>query len=176
MTFISETCTYVLESGMRFIYDEYHTFMIEKYVQEKKFQCVKTVEFIKKQKNLLIFVEAKTSAPKPGSKEYENFVCDIVTKAEDSLLVFLRLFFEQDRAVLKNAFLDGKMRDTQFCFILVVRDHKCAWLDPLTNHLRKTMRHIFNAWRWGNVPLLILNKKMAVEKGLVLPEEPQVSG
>ena len=81
----------LVESEMNFLCDIQDTFFIEKYLKENNVEHVKCIEFIRRIKdNLIILVEAKTSAPNPNNcpEKFEYFIKDIIQKAIDGFSVF----------------------------------------------------------------------------------------
>lgn len=77
----------ICESGMYFIYDPCDTFFVEKYAQDAGLRSVKVVEFIRKRKaDLIVMVEAKTSAPHPegiSKGKFKEFIGEVAQKAID---------------------------------------------------------------------------------------------
>lgn len=161
----------ICESGMHFPYNPGQTFLIEKYVQGTGLQHVKSVEFIRPPKKGLIWlVEAKPSAPNPASPSPENFntfINDIAQKAIDSFSILFSIITARRNVQLDNPPDPLTYLSAKYCLVLVIKNHKSEWLEPVRNALQERLRHFYTAWDWGSCPVLVLNEAMALRYGLI---------
>ena len=160
----------LVESEMNFLCDIQDTFFIEKYLKENNVEHVKCIEFIRRIKdNLIILVEAKTSAPNPNNcpEKFEYFIKDIIQKAIDGFSMFGSILIGTREERLPSYLFSTDYSEVQFCFILVIKKHKIEWLPEVKSILENELRHFYTAWNWGNIPVLVLNEDLAFEQGLI---------
>ena len=159
------------ESEMNFFCDLRDTFFVEKYVHDAGLQGVKAVEFIRQKKPGLIFlVEAKTSAPHPAGASPDNFdkfINEIVQKAIDSFSLLFSAISSRRDAALGELLASADYAKTEFCLVLIIKNHEKEWLVSVQEALRESLRHFYVAWSWGSRPVLVLNREMAVQYGLI---------
>ena len=162
----------ICESGMHFLCDPRYTFFVEKYVHGTGLQGVKSVEFIrKKSPGLICLVEAKTSAPhpkEPSPDNFKQFIGEIAQKAIDGFSLLLSVIISRRNADLGELLASVDYAKTDFCFVLVIKNHEKDWLPDVHDALKEYLRHFFTAWNWGSRPVLVLNEEMAVQCGLIL--------
>lgn len=157
-----------VESGMTFgPFRDETVFLIEKSQMMRACTRVMTVEFIwHRKKNVLCFVEAKSSSPinrKGKEEEYEAFLKEITTKFSHSIDLFLagllerRAGHEEIHANIKNA----DYRIIQFKFVLILKGHENEdLLEGLRIDLTDRMTALRSMW---SGQLLVLNEQMAKE-------------
>ena len=162
----------ICESGMHFICDPRDTFFVEKYAQDARLQGVKAVEFIRRRKSGLIFlVEAKTSAPHPDGEspnDFMIFIDEVAQKAIDGFSLLFSVINSRRKSEIGELLASVDYAKTDFCFVLVIKNHEKEWTINVQDKLREHLRHFCTAWNWGSRPVLVLNEEMAAKCGLIL--------
>ena len=140
------TSSEYVESDMRFIFDEDSVFLLESESFFTKMQHVKACDFIwlKKRKagSSLLFIEAKSSAPMQ-SERLDDYLQQIHDKFCHSLFLYIGLLFNRCKEIPENLpdtmRLKSNLKKKIKC-VLVVRQHKEEWLQPLQEALRKKIK------------------------------------
>lgn len=162
----------ICESGMYFIYDPCDTFFVEKYAQDAGLRSVKVVEFIRKRKaDLIVMVEAKTSAPHPegiSKGKFKEFIGEVAQKAIDGFSLLFSVITSRRKVELGEFLASIDYAKANFCLVLVIKNHEKEWLPNVQDALREYLRHFYTAWNWGSLPVLVLNEEMAARCGLIL--------
>lgn len=162
----------ICESGMYFICDPCDTFFVEKYAQDAGLRSVKVVEFIRKRKaDLIVMVEAKTSAPHPegiSKGKFKEFIDEVAQKAIDGFSLLFSIISSRREAEIGELLASVDYAKTDFCFVLVIKNHEKEWTSNVQDKLREHLRHFYTAWKWGSRPVLVLNEEMAARYGLIL--------
>lgn len=153
----------ITESGMDFgPYHDEDIFEIEKSELLNRCNGIKTVEFVyRKRNNILWFVEAKSSAPlnRPDNfADYEDFVSDIAQKIVDSFNLYMAGVLErktghEDISIrLKN--LDySKVIFRFFLIINFTRTEKkesvidVSWAEGLKMDLQSRVKNFQTIWK-----------------------------
>ena len=172
----------IKESGMLFgPFPKENVFPIEKSEIYGSVQTgFKTVEFLFLQKrrddNVLLMVEAKSSSPNPNNPDsqirFGEFIGEIKEKFVHSLLFFLGIKLERFKDFTEKdwpgAFQSVDLSDLRFRFVLVVRDHRLDWLPMLQDCLRQEMYPIAKAFRITATDCVaVYNKDVAMKKRLI---------
>lgn len=111
---------------------------------------IKTVEFVLNRKeNLLEFIEAKSSSPRPtkeNSERFETFLNDIADKFIHSFnLYYSALYGRYPSEEIAQSLLEIEPHKVNYRFILIIKGHRIEWLLPLQEALhRKLQYHITN--------------------------------
>ncbi|KXB09250.1 hypothetical protein AKJ60_00585 [candidate division MSBL1 archaeon SCGC-AAA385M11] len=159
------------ESGMSFVFDDQNVFLPEKDPCLKKLQHVKACDFVsvyrKKSRKTLLFIEAKSSAPYQ-TDSLKKYLYEIYSQFWHSLFFYISLVF--DRHANKSADLPDVFKQKQnlkgpIMCILVVRNHKKEWLQPLQEALRKEMMGIKNVFVLQDI--IVTNEQGARKYGFV---------
>jgi hypothetical protein len=161
------------ESGIIFgEFDEGKFFQIEKStIYQSLGKCPKSVEFIllHSKDRELIWLEAKSSSPKPGSKiNFDAFISEIHDKFVHSLELYFSILTE--RMLDKNkefpvCFKKIDYTTTSMKFILVINGHKEAWLSPIADALKQSLCVQIKIWR---LSVSVVNEQHASQMGLTL--------
>jgi hypothetical protein len=153
-----------IESGMTFgPYLDADFFYIEKSQKVKKCQGTKTVEFIfRPKKNLLYFVEAKSSAP----KDPEIFAREIAQKFTDSFQFLVSGILERGswHSEIGENIKQLPYQKVEFRFFLIIQGHKDTWLPPLKMEIENNMRSYQAIW---NSKVVVMNDSIAKENRLI---------
>lgn len=162
---------YILESGVNFgPFSDENLFYIEKsdaYIDLG--QGFSTVEFIcVDSKGKYIFIEAKSSSPNPESKDntnFDEFIDEITTKFQDSFQLFLSIVLgRRASSDIGEEVRKFKAASSKIKFILVIPEHKIAWLAPINEALKKHLKKIIHVW---NIDVAVMNKELAKENNLI---------
>ena len=157
-----------VESDMTFgPFRDETVFLIEKSRMLRACTGVMTVEFIwHRKKNVLCFVEAKSSSPinhKGNEEEYNTFLQEISTKFSHSIDLFLSGLLERRTGhdEIHPRIKSANYKQIQFKFILILKGHE---REDLLKGLEKDLEDRMTALRsmWG-AQLLVLNEQMAKE-------------
>jgi hypothetical protein len=167
----------IVESGMKF--GEYGTddlfHMETSRIYKDLGSGVRTVEFIIKQDNKILFVEAKKSCPNAANRDeseekevkFEEFYSEVTEKFTDSLQVFLACLTEQylDTSEVGINLLDQKsLKDIHLRFVLVITSAKLEWLAGPKAMLEERLIKYRRIW---NVQVVVLNQELAREYKLI---------
>jgi hypothetical protein len=169
----------IKESEMFFgEYEENDLFEIEKSgIYKELGSGIRTVEFILKQKNNIIFLEAKKSCPNAanryeteGKKEkFEEYYSAITEKFADSLQIFLASLTERylDTSEIGTNLLEQKsLKNINLRFVLVIKTaDDLAWLAGPKAILNERLIKYRKIW---NVEVAVLNSALAREYKLVI--------
>lgn len=129
----------ITESGMEFIAD--NVFHIEKTdVYAEIGDCIKTVEFIRANDNMLLFIEAKSSFPNPNNPKSEvEFQCQIDSLC-DKFIHSLNLY--ASIAIGINGRLPSDFKPApkaSLRFILIFNNFEERWCIPVEKALRNQL-------------------------------------
>jgi gluconate kinase len=156
---------------MRFIWDEDSVFLLERESFFIKMQHVKACYFICLQKrkagSSLLFIEAKNSAPMQSQKLAE-YLQQIHDKFCHSLFLYIGLLFNRHKEIRENLpdtmHHKNNLKKKIQC-VLVVRQHKKEWLQPLQEALRKKIKPLRTAFVLQDV--IVTNEQGAVRHDLI---------
>ena len=158
--------------------------MVFEFAEDKVFQLegtelhhsvgegIKTVEFVTCLKeNELIFIEAKSSSPRPirdNRVRFDEFISEIADKFIHSFDLYLSALLERHRPyTITNRFAEQDHSKEQYKFILVINGHQIDWLPPLQAALEKKI--LFHQKIWKS-KVVLMNEKMARQYNLVKEE------
>lgn len=160
-----------VESYMKFGFDDEYFYRIEKSSVLSNTEYVKPCEFIILQDSKLCFIEAKSSAPKPATKEnFDKFIGEIVQKFEDSILLYNAVKMKRHGEEVSSEIplnLNTVNEDIRYRLYLVIHGHKREWMSPIQDELRNRLRHILNAWNIKDIDVQAINHDDACSKGLI---------
>ena len=137
---------------------------------------IKTVDFILKQKNNIILLEAKKSCPNASNKDeshnkqtkFEEYYSSITDKFIESLQIFLASILNKlpDNSDVGTAIKKiDDMKDIQIQFILVIKNaHDIAWLAGPLAELNNRLLQYRKIWK---IKIKVLNEELAKEMGLI---------
>lgn len=166
------------ESGMKFGgLEEERLFWVEHSdIYRRVGEGIKTVEFIylSKEENVL-FVEAKQSCPNIANKDdseekqkkFEEYYTDVTDKFIDSVNMFAATVLGRngqsnsvgESIVQKNTYAENGIK-----FVLVIAGAEESWLGGPKAELELRLFRYRKIWK---ADVVVLNKEMAVELGLV---------
>lgn len=168
----------IIESGMYFgEFPDKQCYVIENSTVHKQVgENVKSVEFVYYNNKDLIFLEAKSSCPKPDSKnntdlekskKYEKYFSDITEKFIDSLNMFSALKlgkYDYDEQVGQLIRVTNNFKQTTFVFMLVIRNAEDEWLGGPKAELEQRLLKTNRIWK---SKVLVLNSALAEKYGFV---------
>lgn len=161
----------VKESGVSFApFAPDNFFHMEKSdVYKKLGKGYSTVEFlwVDAMKNF-IFVEAKSSSPRPDKTDHTDFdkyIDEISDKFQDSYQLFLASVLGRRKSENMGKEVRGfKADSSNIKFVLVIPTHKFDWLVALNDALKKQLRKTISIW---NIEIAVMNEELAREHGLL---------
>ena len=116
-------------------------------------------------------VEAKSSSPRPGTQpNFDEFIEEIRSKVSNAFTLTVATRLDRFRGELTNlpdAFQRLDLKTANFTFVLIIKEHKEAWLEPIQNALVKAMKGLVKAWNLPGASVAVLNEKGAIGKGLI---------
>jgi len=156
----------VNESSMDFILSE-NTYKIDQdyFYNSKLLKGVKDCDFIMYKENQLLFLEAKTNAP----KQLDEYIVEISQKFRDSLLVYIAVIF--NRKNTQSTIISKELNKTHLLkinikLVLVIKNIAKQYLVPIRDALNKELR-CFNSAFSIEENVIVLNEEQARSKGLV---------
>jgi hypothetical protein len=161
----------IVESGIPFV--AVNSFRIEQWNNEHKMAYknlrdgIKSVEFVRRKDNALVFVEAKKtfSNENDGEEKFDRASKEIVDKFLHSLNLYASIalgLYPGDISETDN--LSGK--SAVVIFVLVIRDHRtdrCKEVRKKLNLLLNQHTYIRKIWRPS---VYVINYSTAVKRGL----------
>ena len=159
-----------IESNMMFSFEKKYYYSIEGddfyHKITSKYQA-KICDFIIYKKNKILFIEAKSSAPK-NRKDLDEFAEDIYQKFWDSLLIFIAIQNDRKNTISKNIGAILKQvslkNDIQLILIINNKAFKKANIIHLKEVLSKKMRKLIYLF---SVELIVLNSEQAKSRELI---------
>ncbi|MFC4161485.1 hypothetical protein [Chitinimonas lacunae] len=138
---------------------------------------VKMAEFLllrqaKSETPSLWIIEAKSSSPRPASKQsFDEYIGEIRDKLANALTlaVSIRLGRHQAEDELPVGFHNIDWQNIKIRLILVIRGHQDAWLPPLKDALEKALNPCIRLWGLKPPAVLVLNDQNAERQGLLKP-------
>lgn len=177
------TTSAIIESGMSFgPFPEGHYFYIEKSQALKDVnkharqgEGIQIAEFLlfktENNKATISIVEAKTTAPKPQSREnYDAYINEIKEKLANSLALFISFYLQRHptgNSELPDKFKQLELATVNFELILVVKNSKDDWLIPINDDLKKALRPFANLWKLSPTSIKVFNEDNAKARNLV---------
>jgi hypothetical protein len=159
----------IVESGMEFISDNsYHLEKSQAFASVNDGKSgIKSVEFIRKKNDMLLFVEAKTTFPHPESAEtperFDEEIGDICDKFIHSLNLYSSIKIGVTENYLPDVF--DSLEKISLMLVLVVRNHKDVWCKPIKSGLEQRLPYYFRKiWK---PTVLVLNFGLAKEFHLI---------
>jgi len=171
---VSKTIT---ESGMIFNAD--NAFHIEKSrVYTGLGKGVKSVEFIRAKGDKLLFVEAKSSFPKPnkppnpnkGNKTGEQLFREEIADICDKFIHSLNLYSAIDVGVTEYNFpTDYKSADKMsLTFILVLNEFEKSWCGEIERALTNKIRESICMSKIWKPEVIVINNEIAAERKITV--------
>ena len=157
------------ESGIEFgPFSKDDFFAIEEALQQKKLSSkgVCSVEFVVKNNNSLIFLEAKTSIP----RDSDNFFTEITEKFEHSLIVLVNALLKRNdlQNDLPANFTVNDSSLQSIKLLLVIKSVPSDYLQQLTDKLRKALKDVSVLWSIKPQNIQLINEERAVKHNLAL--------
>ena len=166
----------IIESGMTFgPYPEGRCFYIEKsncYAAIR--DHVKMAEFLllrtnRKNPDILV-VEAKSSTPRPGKENFDDFIAEIREKLINAFSLGWASILKRHpkaEAELPEGFKTINLSQVDVKLILVVNGHPIAWLPPLHDALKIALRSTVKSWAFPPTSVAAINDALARNYGLI---------
>jgi hypothetical protein len=169
---------YVVESGMKFgPFCSESLLQIEKVPQYTEIQHGMHIsEFIyyDKDKNRIISLEAKTTAPNPNSQnvedpkaKFQEYINDIKEKFENSLDLYVNMALKKE---VPMGFKDIDYKKIDIYFILVIKNHEKVWLKDVKDALEMAVKKAHRTNKIWNCKVLVINEEIAKRNHIVVSE------
>lgn len=162
----------ICESGMAFgPFSDNQVFHIETSMLYKTIgNGIQTVEFLLfTEPKSLLFLEAKSSSPRPDGdspENFHNFIQEIAEKFIHSFELYYSAIFKRHEQSndIPDSFkrLDNGVIDIKFC--LVIKGHDIEWLPPIREALSKQIAPYITIW---NIEVAVLNDQLAKDYHLI---------
>lgn len=136
---------------------------------------VKPVEFawLAPRGNKLVLVEAKSSFSKPGSEQdFHKNLEEIYTKLVDSLAVLVASELRRHPNIyeeLPERFKNLSWHNLEVHMRLVIPSFEKSWLAPISDELRKRLKHVLASFGISELNFQVLNQELALQQGLIKP-------
>jgi hypothetical protein len=168
----------IIESGMRFVSE--NVFYMEKSSQYAELgDSVKTVEFVRAMGNKLLFVEAKSSFPKPhkleqnvpnGNKTGEETFQDEIADIYDKFYHSLSLYSAIDVGATHDDFPEdyAPAPKLSLSFILVIRGFERSWCDEIERALKQRFRESVSIAKIWKPEVLVMNDETAAKRNITV--------
>ncbi|MDT8448096.1 MAG: hypothetical protein RRB13_14485 [bacterium] len=161
----------ITESGMDFgPYPKNDVFHIEQSQTFKKLKGVQIGEFVLLRGGKLLFIEAKSSSPRPETHpDFQTFIAEIHEKLANSLTLSVAALLKRHGAA--NSELPPPIRgvslsQVEFLLILVLPDHPDKALAPIRDALGSSLRAFCNIW--SPAEIVVLNRQSAQNRNLII--------
>lgn len=156
----------IIESGMNFIAD--NIFHIEKSDVYKKTLMpggIKTVEFIRVKSDKLLFIEAKSSFPKPDLPYFQNHIHDICEKFIHSLNLYMSIVIGVNEQLIPNDFKPPTKLSLNF--VLVFNNFEQKWCSPIEMALTNKLSQLKIMTKIWKPEVSVINSEMAAKLNLI---------
>lgn len=160
------------ESNMRFQYEDESIYCIESADILAKIKGCKACEFIALKDNNILVVEAKSSSPKPQSQEdFDQYITDITQKFSDTILLYNAIRIGRHGELNLNEIPQNvreiELNNVNYCLYLIVHGHQLAWMQPIQDALKQSLKHLLRLWNIPERNVKAINDEIALEKGLI---------
>jgi len=156
------------ESQMTFSFPKEEVYRIEKSNLLAKVH-LKATECAVWRNGKVVFVEAKSSTPRPQKEEqFEQFICDITDKFVHSITFYNAVMLRHQEEVIPDVLKGVDLCAAQYSFILVIHGHKLEWLPPLMDALRSRMSDMLKLWNISDIEVKVINDQMALDAQLII--------
>ena len=158
---------FIIESNMKFLAD--HVFHIEESAAYKNIgDCVKTVDLIRRKKEKIVFIEAKTSYPNPSLSDvrFDEESSNIVDKFVHSLNLLASISLglrSDDITSLENL----TNNNSQIVFLLVIRDHQKKWCPKVRDKLQLSINQNLCLQKIWRAKVFVINSEQAKRWGFI---------
>ena len=117
----------------------------------------------------IVFVEAKSSTPRPQKEEqFEQFICDITDKFVHSIIFYNAVMLRHQEEILPAAIRNVDLQTARYSFVLVIHGHKLEWLPPLMDALRSKMSDMLKLWNIPDIEVKVINDQIALDSHLIV--------
>ncbi|GGD70055.1 hypothetical protein [Lacimicrobium alkaliphilum] len=162
----------IVESGMTFgPFQPQDLYQVEK--SDFLPRNVKSVEFIwiTPEDKKLLFVEAKSSFSSPGNvNDFSKNLQNVYIKMLDSLILLSTSKIGRHADLhrdLPDKFHQIDWSRIDIHFRLVVPEFRKEWLGPITDALRREMKHFLSSFNISTLNLRVINREIASKEGLL---------
>jgi len=159
------------ESGMIFEVEEDLLYHIEKSILVEKTKYFKTPEFVYLLNGNVVAVEAKTSVPRPESKEdFKTYLQEIREKFMNAMALLNACWSKRNVEELNKmpeALRKISVTGADYKLYLVVATAQEEWLVSVNNALKSELQILFKTWKVQDTAFKAITKAKALQLGLV---------
>lgn len=159
------------ESGMTFEVDEDVLYHMEKSALVSDTKYFKTPEFVCLKDERVVVIEAKTSVPRPESKEdFKKYLSEIREKFSNALSLLNACWSKRNLAELSN--MPEKLQKitvigADYRLYLIVATAQEEWLVNVNNAFKSELQILFKTWNIQDTAFKAITKAKAIQLGLV---------
>ena len=161
----------IVESSMTFEIDEDMLYHMEKSALVTGTKYFKTPEFVCLRDERVVVVEAKTSVPKPESKEnFKEYLMEIREKFANALALLNACWSKRNSEELSNmpeAMQKVTVLGADYRLYLVVATAQEEWLVNVNNAFKSELQILFKTWKIQDTAFKAITKVKAIQLGLV---------
>lgn len=155
------------ESNMLFSFPDEDVYRIEKSPLLAEVQ-LKATECVVSRQNAILFIEAKSSSPRPQPEDkFDKFIDEITDKFTHSLTFYNAEILRHDGEEMPVHVKHVDLSEVHYSFILVIYGHKIEWLPPLMDALKSKLRHTLKLWNIPDIAVKVMNERMALDNRII---------
>lgn len=158
------------ESGMTFSFEESDIFYIEKSKRFNRIVGAKPCECVVLHDGKVCLIEAKSSTPRPeNAGQFATFVGEIAQKFNDSYTYYNATHQKRqqpDEVSQNQQAIPLARQNYEFC--LIINGYQRAWLPPVLDQLKRTMKKSLKLWGFDDACVKVENEQSALSKGLIV--------
>lgn len=131
--------------------------------------CLKATECVVRRQDVILFIEAKSSTPRPQTVDiFDKFIGEITDKFAHSLMFYNVAILRHDGEEMPKNVKNVNLCKAHYSFVLVIYGHKIEWLPPLMDALRSRLRHTLKLWNIPDVAVKVMNERMALDNKIIV--------
>ena len=151
------------ESNMVFSFPDEDVYRIEKSQLLAEVQ-LKAAECVVRRQDMILFIEAKASSPRPQTEhKFDKFIDEITGKFSHSLTFYNATILRHEGESMPVHVKNVDLSEAHYSFVLVIYGHKIEWLPPLMDALKSRLRHTLKLWNIPDVAVKVMNERMAFD-------------
>ena len=158
---------------MVFTFEEADIFHIEKSSRFNSISGAMPCECVVLHDGKVLLIEAKSSTPQPqkngkANERFKEFLGEIASKFSDSLTYYTTTHLKRQLPDMVPVNLQSiALTKHEYEFCLIINGHEKAWLVPVMDQLKITMKKMLKLWGLNDSCVKVMNEKMALSKGLI---------
>lgn len=162
------------ESFMKFSFADEDIFLIEEDPLVKDIHP--TCECVVLISEKVAFIEAKSSSPRPGTRNYTEFFDEIRKKFDMALQMFVEIksggYGEEPFLRLPDNLRLSAVPTSDYAIYLIIHGNEYDWMPGLQESLRETLREVIDRWNIQDTNVKALNEIEAKRMNLIVSYIP----